>query len=215
MSPSEPNDAITYRRDFGCWWPNYDHKPEDCFKRVTSRVSDIDLAVALCSRTCVAIQAGGHAGLWPLRLAASFADVITFEPEPDLYACLQRNVAASRLGHKVLSRPWALGDRTGKVKLRPHCSAGSWRVDPKGTHEVQQIAIDEIGTNCDLLVLDVEGYEPYVLAGAARTIERCKPVIMVEELPRSQATIRAVLDELGYIHMRQVHDDHIYQHASR
>src|SRR5690606_27165262 len=126
--------VIKFREDFGCWWPDYDIKPEACHKRVVSRVTDVDIAARMCRQRRVCIQAGGHAGLWPIRLAGMFDRVLTFEPEPALFACLQKNVARSKVAHKIEARAQALGDHGGTVKLRPHCSAGSWRVDPDGTH---------------------------------------------------------------------------------
>jgi len=205
--------VISWRTDFALWWPDYDHKPQACHARVMARRRDVDGAVQLCKQRRTCVQAGGHAGIWPLRLAGTFGEVLTFEPEPALFQCLKRNLELSE-AHNIIASETALGDRSGLVKLRPAPSAGSWRVDEAGTYSVAQVAIDDMGlTQLDALILDVEGYEPQVIAGAARTIERCRPVIMVEELPRSRATIRTVLDELGYVHVFQVHDDHVYVRA--
>jgi len=44
------------------------------------------------------------------------------------------------------------------------------------------MTIDDLGLDaCDLIQLDVEGFEAKVLQGASQTITRCRPVIMVED----------------------------------
>lgn len=206
----EVPESISFREDFGMFWPNYDHKPEACYSRVTKRVRDLDVMIKRLpsERRRTVIQAGGHAGVWPKYLARVFKKVYTFEPEPALYQCLQRNVTAPN----VQLSAFALGDTCTSVKLRPHVSAGSWRVDAiEGTLLVNQITIDALGlAYVDAIVLDVEGYEVNVLTGARGTIAQYKPIIMVEELDRSRQAIRHMLTSLGYREIDKVHSDHIW-----
>jgi hypothetical protein len=60
---------------------------------------------------------------------------------------------------------------------------------------------------CGLLKVDVEGFEPQVLRGARHTVERCRPVIYVENdrLAQQQELITLVA-EMGY---------RLYWHAPR
>lgn len=209
--------VLTIRDDFGgLAWPNYDHKPEACYARVMSHLKDMDVALPFCRERRVCIQAGGHAGLWPGRLAEYFSRVYTFEAEPILFQCLCLNTA-----HRSNIYPYAraLGEFPGTVKLRPHVSAGSWRVDPDGTHPVEQVTIDDVmerssypdhKNQVDAIFLDVEGYEAKVLRGAVKTIERCRPVVMVEELPRHADELRCTLKDLHYREVARVHSDHVW-----
>lgn len=206
-------EGITYRREFDLWWPDYDHNSIACHKRVTRRVRDLDLAISLCSHpraTCV--QAGGHAGVWPIHLARHFANVYTFEPEPALFACLQRNVARTGEPFGIISSSKALGARDGKASMRPHISAGSWRIDPlTGSVEVDMTTIDGLKIKrCDLIVLDVEGYEVEALKGATQTIRAHRPVLHVEELDRSKDAIRAHMKAIGYRLVKRIHSDAVY-----
>lgn len=131
-------------------------------------------------RAC--IQAGGNVGIYARTLANYFDQVFTFEPNADNFACLVKNTA----GHpNVTASHAALGERHGHVSTRifqdGHC----------GTHYVQPgtdapvMPIDEIDgiTDCDLIWLDVEGYEEPALKGAAKTIEKFKPAVIIEEKP--------------------------------
>lgn len=199
---------ISWRDDFGCWWPDYDHKPEACFRRVMQCIADMDPAVEACRAHRVAVQAGGHAGLWPRRLAQKFQAVFTFEPDLALFSCLMKNCGGAA---NVYAQGKALGAFEGEVMLRPAVSAGSWRVDPAGTVPAAVTTIDFLHlAACDAIFLDVEGYEVEVLKGAAATIARFRPVIMVEELPRSQEAIIRHMAGLGYRLLAKVHEDRIY-----
>lgn len=192
--------GITYREDFEAWWPDYDHKPEKCFGFVQGSLHDMLPAIAACRSRELCIQAGGHAGFWPRELSKHFKRVITFEPEPDLCECMRRNLKDVP---NVQVYQKALGAQVGTVKLRPHVSAGSWRVAEEGTFEVDCTTVDQVVItsqlyNCDALFLDVEGYEPQVLKGAINTIRRFMPVLHVEILPRAELAIKNFMSWNGY-----------------
>lgn len=200
--------SITYRECFKAWWPDYDHSPEKCFASVQRGLRDMDIAIGLCKQRKVCVQAGGHAGFWPMRLAERFERVVTFECEPVLYQCLVKN---TQLLKKIETYPLAIGAFVGKVAMRGSVSAGSWRIDPAGKFPVDQTTIDVFGlTACDAIFLDIEGYEVEALKGAAETIGKFRPVIHVEELPRSREAIRTHMKVLGYILHARVHSDCIY-----
>ncbi len=155
---------ITYRADFGLYWPDYDHAPEKCFAYVKKHLPDMDYAISLCRKRRVCVQAGGHAGLWPRKLAGRFDHVLTFESEPALFACLQHNTKDCA---NITAHNRALGDDCCMVNMRPHPSAGSWRVSEDGTVPVVQITIDSLRLPiCDALFLDIEGHEVPALKGA-------------------------------------------------
>lgn len=199
--------GFSFRKDFGCWWPDYDHKPEVAFALLKRDVSDMQEAVGLCKHRNQVIQAGGNIGLWPLALAKTFHSVHTFEPEPILFECLSRNIE----GAAIKAWPMALGDFVGEVKLRRSVSAGTGRIDPEGTVPVKQTTIDTLGlTKVSAIFLDIEGYEAAALRGAKQTIARCRPIIHVEMLPRSAQEIHGVLKDYDYIRVRRVHKDEVY-----
>lgn len=200
--------SITYRPEFRAWWPDYDHSPEKCFAAVQRGLYDMDIAVGLCRKRKVCVQAGGHAGFWPLRLASLFRVVYSFECEPVLFQCLKRNVSVAK---NIVIGDLALGAFVGAVRMRGSVSAGSWRIDPEGQFPVRQTTIDALNlSSCDAIFLDIEGYEVEALRGAASTIGKFYPVIHVEELPRSRKAIRSHLTKLGYRLHARVHGDCVY-----
>jgi FkbM family methyltransferase len=136
-------------------------------------------AVGLCAQHRRAIQAGGCVGLYPLLLAEHFARVHTWEPSPDNAELLCRNLAG--IGNVYLHAD-ALSDGNGIYRLR-HTpgNCGGTHLEPSAAGEVASARLDDYAMDdVDLIQLDVEGMEAAVLRGAEATIERCRPVVMVE-----------------------------------
>lgn len=144
----------------------------------------LDRAAALCPQRRVAVQAGGCLGVFPRRLARSFDQVISFEPDLDLF----REMSFSTDERNIVLLNAALSARPGMVRtVRARRDGDSSRVAHEGvTHvipggSIPSIQLDALGLQvCDLLVLDVEGYELFALQGSRETISRCRPIIMIE-----------------------------------
>lgn len=129
--------------------------------------------------TC--IQAGGNVGVYPRALAGYFDHVITFEPDKANYDCLVKNVAEQTNVRTIRA---ALGDEPGFVSTTPHERGNSGAVHVvKGRDTVMHRIDDFARLGCDLIWLDIEGYEEPALKGAAQTVEKFKPAIIIEEKP--------------------------------
>lgn len=131
-----------------------------------------------CRGFNLVIQAGGHCGAWPAWLAGRFRWVVTWEPDPDNHACLLRNVP----DNVVVFGPAVLGDDPAASYRWRHNgwnTGGHHAVPEAGSMPVDRI--DDRDLAPDAIVLDVEGMELPALRGAAATIERCRPVIMIED----------------------------------
>ncbi len=203
-----------FREDFGLYWPDYDQNPVACHQRCRRRVTDVDLMVPHLkgkNPKAVCVQAGGHAGLWPIRLAGFFDVVYTFEAEPVLYQCLLLNC---REFDNIVSSPYALGDKAQDVMLLTAPSAGSFRVSDEGSVPAKQVTIDSLLLReCNAIVLDIEGHETHALVGAKETIERFSPVIMVELLPRQRGFLVSWLEGQKYKLVQTIHSDGIFVRA--
>jgi FkbM family methyltransferase len=215
---AEHPPGIRFRTDLGewvksgIWWPDYDHAPKKCVEFVRHGLGAIAAVLRHCRQMRECVQAGGHAGLWPLNLAAHFEQVHTFEPERALFDCMTRNCTAAN----VTMYRHGLGSSVGPARLKSHVSAGSWRIDPQGEHLVNLLTIDALALeHCDAILLDIEGYEVEALTGAADTVERCAPVILCELLPRSQAAIEEWLRRHRYKLAERFGRDRIYVRKGR
>lgn len=131
----------------------------------------------------VAIDVGAHVGLWSMQLAKKFAVVHAFEPVAAYRECFLHNVDAKG----VLLYPFALGAEQGRVSMKiPTLNGG---LDTGGTHvvpgnDVELKTLDEFDFhNVDFIKIDCEGFEEAVIKGARETIERCRPVMIVEQKP--------------------------------
>lgn len=131
----------------------------------------------------VAVQAGGCLGLYPKFLAERFARVYTCEPDPENFLALCHNAPEPN----IVKLQAALGCVRGGVRIsherrsrkpgRAH--EGIRHIDGPGP--IPTLLLDDLALPiCDLLCLDCEGYELFALRGAAETIRRCRPVIVLE-----------------------------------
>ena len=150
-------------------------------KALKRRLRDLDrlgLVAGQCKHRRIVVQAGGNWGAWPVRLSATFETVYTFEPEPVNFDCLAANTAGRR---NVVRLQAALGARHGCVGIATTAGkSGTAHVDGQGVVPVLRVDDLELAV-CDALLLDVEGYEIAALEGARETIDRCRPVLLVED----------------------------------
>lgn len=209
----------THYRD-GWVWPIADVRGWPVIREEVAHFPEI-LAHVPADRRRVAVQAGGNCGLMVRPIADAFEFVVTYEPNPINFACLEANIVDSNVEMVRM----ALGDSFHRVRLEmalDNCGACRVAKGPAGTGLFPQAILDEevghygIADKLDLLMLDVEGYELHALRGAAETIARCKPVIVVELI--GQAAVYGIddieivgwLGERGYVCKAQVMRDSIF-----
>lgn len=144
------------------------------------------------------VQAGGCCGMYPRLFSEIFDTVVTFEPAPLNWYCLNRNCPSD----KIIKYNAALGEYPGKVwmVITPLSNVGTNRIVDAdfGGIEIDQMTIDDLKLEaCDAIQLDIEGYEPAALLGAAQTISRFRPVISIESKNENDAS-HAILAGWGY-----------------
>jgi len=122
------------------------------------------------------IQAGGAIGLWPREYAKHFKQVYSFEPDTVNYECFVKNC----IEPNVNVRQFALGDENKKISIqRQERNLGASHVTEGDS--VDMVRLDDLAfEGCDLLQLDIEGYELFALKGAENLIKKFKPVICLE-----------------------------------
>jgi len=161
-----------------------------------------------------AVQAGGHIGLFPRELSKMFGAVYTFEPHSENFACLVRNANADN----VFPMRAFVGDIRGSKELQLGKSTGGHAVG-KGAGLIPTFRIDDLALDdCDLLLLDLEGYEFYALIGAMLTIAISKPLIICEENKKahnqgiSPGSIALLLRSRGYREPTRINENLIFRH---
>lgn len=134
----------------------------------------------------VAIDVGAHVGFWTLDMAHRFDQVFAFEPSPDSFECLCKNmeefpnVATARAAVGERSGECAMIDDPIRMANGKNVNTGSRYIDQNGKG-VTMLSLDDLRfEGCGLLKIDVEGYEPAVVLGAQKLIKRFRPVIIME-----------------------------------
>ncbi|MGC4092885.1 MAG: FkbM family methyltransferase [Polyangiaceae bacterium] len=160
------------------------------------------------------------------------ARVHAFEPVPSTFAELSENIGLNALAERVTAHPFALGAEPGSVKFYVPAFHGSvaasrralFSAEENREVEVQMRTLDEfcaenaIGS-VDLIKCDVEGAELFALRGGLRTLERARPVLMLEMLRKWAKVydyhpddIIALLAPLGY-HCYSLDDGELVEHT--
>lgn len=152
----------------------------------------------------VVIQAGGCCGMYPRFYKNYFKTVYTFEPNRLNFLCLDRNCDGE--GYKKFQG--GLGNTTNKLSLRRADSSnvGMHQIRDDLAGDIQMYRIDDLNLNdCDLIHLDIEGYETKAIEGALNTIEKFRPVIITERDGGSDA-----LAKLDYRVFKKLRMDTIF-----
>lgn len=171
VESSLPEDGIQEKD--GVWWPNHDF---ECKASVENFIDDAEWIMGFCTGFDVAVQAGGNVGMWPKKLSEKFKAVYTFEPDHINFQCLVRNCPEPN----IIKVQGGLGDAhsmIGLQTLRHNC--GAHFVDGQGIYPVFKID-DFKFPKCDLIQLDIEGFEFFALQGGFVTMTTHRPVVVME-----------------------------------
>lgn len=194
----------------GWLWPAYDTACWDWLQQEKDNPNQVS---EFCLEKRVVVQAGGNCGFYIKPYAALFETVYTFEPDPQNFYCLTNNVDEQN----VIKIQACLGDEHKLVGMKvKQKNAGVSRVSeyPGG---YPTFMIDDLGLEvCDLIHLDIEGYEFFALRGAVETIKKCKPIISIEWLGHNRLygitdnEIISFLSNLGYREIGKVYNDLVF-----
>lgn len=151
----------------------------------------------------VVVTAGACCGMYVRFYARLFKRVYAFEPDPLSFHCMVNNAQYDN----VIKLNAALGKENGLVNIQ------RGNGDNVGTHTVEPgnmipvFALDTLKLDaCDLIQLDVEGYEMNVLEGAIDTIQKFWPVITAENGHKCEE----FLVKLGYVGVDQSVSDKVF-----
>jgi len=157
------------------------------------------------------IEVGANIGAHSLGIANKVGfkgRVYAYEPQPACFAFLQSQIALNQVGNIVAINKgcadssgvlwfkapnYAAPANFGAVELTAWAGAGDIPVEVTTLDDVHD------GEHIRLLKMDVEGMEAAVLRGAQRLIERCFPILYLENdrVAKSDALIQLV-QGLGY-----------------
>jgi FkbM family methyltransferase len=219
------------------------YRPQECVTRVTTVAGDTfdaDLSSALewqlwafgGYRKHVAelfgylvrpgdrcVDVGANIGVHTVRLARLVGDggeVIAIEPDPDVVARINRNIALNGLTNvRVIGA--AAGERTAEMRLYRPNPWDTNRAKASLIHHpyltgvkttVPVVTVDDVcaGQPVALIKIDVGGHETAVIRGAANTIATNAPSVVFEYAPKPLEDVALPpfgwLPESGYVVFR-------------
>lgn len=152
----------------------------------------------------IAVDVGACIGDTALTLSKAVGEagmVIAIEPNPEAYECLKFNRDLLMPNVQVVFG--AVGDKQGTVRFHASPNAGASHVTDGGDIPLNTLdnLLFDIG-QVDFIKIDVEGYEPNVLRGAAKTLSKYKPDLLLE-------VNRGALERAGF------HPEDIYYELGR
>ena len=168
-----------------------------------------DTAALLQDEGLVFLDIGANTGQHSLFMSRLVADVHAFEPYPPILERLNSTVKSNSLTN-VFIHPVGLGaqnetlaffepppDNQGTGSFAPSLqdrSPGTTNLElARGDDYLPAHGVERV----DLVKIDVEGYEKNVLAGLAKTIERERPILVVEvTISRAEDQLFKSRDEL-------------------
>jgi FkbM family methyltransferase len=148
------------------------------------------------------LDIGANIGVIAQALAHDGFTVEAFEPQPEVFELLTANFKGK--AHNV-----AVGAAKGvtvmpKLNYNERFNFGGVSCETtsrsRGGIEIRVETVDSFKfDNVGLMKIDVEGFEERVLRGAVETINRCSPILYLEDdREQKSASLHAFLKELGY-----------------
>ncbi len=137
-------------------------------------------AIADLAPNSILLDVGANVGFTALPMAVQRPDcrVVAFEPVPANADCLRRNIQTSGIGNVDVVEV-AVGDAPGITMMTNN---GPWSFASAGG-EVRSRTVtldDYFAPAVRFVKIDVEGYEPNVLAGATQLLSNNRPLLYME-----------------------------------
>ncbi len=168
--------------------------------------AEVELMKRLIKPGDVVFDVGANFGSLTLPMAQLVGEngwVYAFEPQPQIYNLLSRNIRQNELKNIVPCNR-AIGSSCGNISmpdlenLNSHNYSGVSLGSGDNTAEI--LTIDSLSlANVNFIKIDVEGFEREVIKGARETIKRCRPFLYVEnDRPENSSRLISDIVGLGY-----------------
>ena len=150
-----------------------------------------------------AVDIGAHVGFFSGYMAEIFETVHAFEPEPENFACLQKNAPPNVTcwNHGIAEK-----DMLGNMVNPCFYNSGAWEWHGDSLGSARVMPLGAMLTP-GFVKIDVQGMELSALKGCKEVLERDKPVLLVENFKDGE-----YLTSMGYKMVERVGHDSIWVH---
>jgi FkbM family methyltransferase len=143
----------------------------------------------------IMIDVGANIGLISLAVMAenSNTKIFAFEPGEHQFKLLQKTITSNNLDEKITISELALSNKTGHSLFSIHShqdASGDGFIDTERAGQTKIVSVKTMTLddwwfnngqpNVNLIKLDTEGAEFWILQGASKLIQELKPVIFIE-----------------------------------
>ncbi len=163
--------------------------------------------VSIASDCEFILDIGAYTGVYSLETAIQNPHCVinSFEPNPEIFRNLQRNIEKNRLETRVKISQIALG-RENKISNlylpdEHWSSVATLSTKASKSYTINMSTLDEVflSNRIDLIKIDVEGYESEVFLGGQNLLTRFKPIILAEANTQDELRIQQItLSKYGY-----------------
>jgi FkbM family methyltransferase len=179
----------------------------------------LELRKTIFGTGVIAIDCGANVGVHTIewaKLMYEWGEVIAIEAQERIYYALAGNITVNNcLNARAL---WAaVGASSGEIGVPVPdyylpSSFGSLEIrqslnnefigqsiDYENVQITRMVTIDELNLRrLDLIKIDIEGMEMEALMGSKETLEKCKPVVLIEKIKSDSEDISSFLIASGY-----------------
>lgn len=151
-----------------------------------------DYIISQKKNDAVFLDVGAHVGNHALFMSKYVRKVHSFEPNPVVRNSLESNLKLNEINN-VIVYPLGLGDVNETIPFyvpkKDHLSCGSFCSDHDKRNEYYTDLDVRIGDdvvreknikNIEIVKIDVEGFERKVIEGLARTLDKYRPMVVLE-----------------------------------
>ena len=181
----------------------------------------LDFYSRVLTKDDICIDAGANLGFHSVQFGRFSKLVYSFEPQKMVFNNLCANILCNDLNENIIPFRLGLGDKKEIKQLWP-VENETWyghdiinwggrgidqtdSIEYREEDQIEVVNLDSLNiSECSLYKLDIQGYEYFALLGSKNLIEKCKPIILLENFPGNENDLNALkfLKDLGYENYR-------------
>ena len=183
------NDSIVENEIF---WNGYGN----CWEKAS-----LEIWAKLSRKSKTIIDIGANNGVYSLVAAAmnGKAKIFSFEPNQLYIPSLKNNISVNEYQKCIFPVQLAVGEKTGVCEIDDYSS--TYKKLICNTVSIDDYVKKNNLNKVNLIKIDVEHYEPYVVKGLLNTIEKDRPSIIIEILTEKTANkLYKMLERFDYLY---------------
>ncbi|MEM3191793.1 MAG: FkbM family methyltransferase [Candidatus Parvarchaeota archaeon] len=156
----------------------------------------------------IVADCGASVGIFSLLAATRGAKVFSFEPNPETFSILKRNIEANGLSKAVIPFNLGLSDKEGELELVvPGTFTGTSSFEENWNEELRKRtgvkylvrtktldSLLEEEKEIDWLLIDVESHEHKLLMGAVKSLKKTKNIIIEVSHNNREVVLNMIID---------------------